>query len=85
MDIASSILETANGGALKTKIMYSVFLSYPQLQDYLKVLIDAGLLEYVKEDRVYNTTDKGKRFIKIYRHVDAMVPKENMLTKVTTR
>ena len=29
MDIASEILEIAEGGALKTRIMYSAFLSFP--------------------------------------------------------
>ena len=60
--------------------MYKAYLSFPQLKEYLQVLTDGGLLEYVKEERTYNTTEKGKRFLKMYREVDAMVPKENMLT-----
>jgi predicted transcriptional regulator len=32
------ILESANGGATKTKIMYKAFLSYVQLKEYLAVL-----------------------------------------------
>ena len=83
MDIAAAILDTSQDGAIKTKIMYSAFLSFPQLKEYLGLLTEGGLLKYEDEERVYNTTDKGKRFLKMYREVDAMVPKENMLTKVT--
>jgi predicted transcriptional regulator len=85
MDIAASMLETADGGALKTRIMYNAFVSFPQLEEYLELLTDAGLIEYVKEEKVYHTTDKGRRFLKMYREVDAMVPRENMLTKITHR
>ena len=85
MDIAAAILDTANGGAIKTKIMYSAFLSFPQLKEYLGLLTDGGLLDYEDEERVYKTTDKGRRFLKMYREVDSMIPKENMLTKVTHR
>lgn len=85
MDIAAAILDIAQDGAIKTKIMYRAFLSFPQLNEYLKLLLDGGLLEYAKEERVYNTTDKGKRFMKMYREVDTMVPKENMLTKFIDR
>ena len=85
MDIAAAILNIANGGSIKTRIMYKAFLSFPQLNEYLNVLSDGGLLEFSKEDRLYNTTEKGRRFLKMYREVDAMVPKENMLTKVMAR
>ena len=34
-EIVSMILEAANGGATKTKIMYKAFLSYAQLKEYL--------------------------------------------------
>jgi predicted transcriptional regulator len=37
--IAALILEAANGGAAKTKIMYKAFLSYVHLKEYLDVLI----------------------------------------------
>ena len=42
------ILEAANGGATKTKIMYKAFLSYAQLREYLSVLIENNLLEYLE-------------------------------------
>ena len=39
-EIVAMILEAANGGATKTKIMYKAFLSYAQLKEYLSVLIE---------------------------------------------
>jgi predicted transcriptional regulator len=82
MDIAAAILEIAKDGAIKTRIMYSAFLSFPQLKEYLELLTEQGLLEHNKEDKIYTTTDKGKRFLKMYKEVDSMIPKENMLTKI---
>jgi predicted transcriptional regulator len=45
-EIVAMILEAANGGATKTKIMYKAFLSYAQLREYLSVLMENALLEY---------------------------------------
>lgn len=83
MDIAAAILELAQGGAIKTRIMYGAFLSFPQLKEYLALLMENGMLDYVKNERKYHTTERGTHFIKRYREFDAMVPKANMLTKVT--
>jgi predicted transcriptional regulator len=72
-DIAAAILEIAVDGAIKTKIMYKAFLSFPQLKEYLGVLMAKGLLEYVASDREYRTTDKGKQFMKLYKEVGHMI------------
>ena len=65
-DIVSQILEAANGGTTKTKIMYSAYLSYAQLRDYLSVMIENGLLEYEPGASRYKTTSKGLQFLKMY-------------------
>jgi predicted transcriptional regulator len=70
------ILEAANGGATKTKIMYKAFLSYAQLKEYLSVLIENNLLEYLEGEQLYKTTDKGNRFIKIYDQIGEYVAPE---------
>jgi predicted transcriptional regulator len=41
-EIAARILEAAMGGTTKTKIIYSVYLSYQQLGHYLTLLVDNG-------------------------------------------
>jgi predicted transcriptional regulator len=68
-DITAQILEAANGGVTKTKIMYKAFLSYAQLKEYLTVLIENGLLEYIEGEQIYRTTEKGNRFLKIYNQI----------------
>ena len=72
-DITAQILEAANGGVTKTKIMYRAFLSYAQLKEYLSVLVENDLLQYVEGEQVYKTTDKGNRFLKIYNQIGEFV------------
>ncbi|MFL6371786.1 MAG: winged helix-turn-helix domain-containing protein [Nitrososphaera sp.] len=46
IDILSQVLEAANGGATKTKIMYRALLSYKQIKEYVNLLTERGLLVY---------------------------------------
>ncbi|MGI0048592.1 MAG: winged helix-turn-helix domain-containing protein [Nitrososphaera sp.] len=73
-EIVSHILEAANGGATKTKIMYKAFLSYAQLKEYLAVLADNGLLEYFEAEATYKTTGKGIKFLEIHAQLDVLSP-----------
>ena len=72
-DITEMILEAANGGATKTRIMYKAFLSFSQLREYLAVLQKNGLIEYEDGMRAYRTTDKGIRFLEIQNKMDELV------------
>jgi predicted transcriptional regulator len=65
-DIVSQILESANGGATKTQIMYKVFLNYEQLKEYLVILLRSGLLDYDPKTLRYKTAIKGLQFLKTY-------------------
>ncbi len=65
-DIISQVLDAANGGATKTKIMYKAYLSYSQLNEYLSTLVEKDLLSYSPADRLYTTTGKGLEFLKAY-------------------
>ncbi|WP_144734557.1 winged helix-turn-helix domain-containing protein [Candidatus Nitrosocosmicus arcticus] len=74
-EIVAMILDAANGGATKTKIMYKSFLSYAQLKEYFTMLIENGSLEY--EDgllNIYRTTEKGLRLLKIYNQIEEIIP-----------
>ena len=72
-EIVSSILDAANGGATKTKIMYIAFLSYNQLKEYLSVLIENNLIEYLEGTQTYKTTEKGLNFLKIYNEIGELL------------
>jgi predicted transcriptional regulator len=74
-------LQASNGHdeITKTKIMYKAFLTYAQLQEYLAILIQNGLLEYLDETKSYKTTERGLKFLKIYEKM------EEELTMIDTK
>jgi predicted transcriptional regulator len=77
-DIVGLILEAANGGATKTKIMYKAFLSYAQLKEYLTVLLQNDLLEYEEETQLFRTTEKGLRLLQMYNQFDEIMSIPNV-------
>jgi predicted transcriptional regulator len=72
-EIVGNILDAANGGATKTKIMYKAFLSYVQLNEYLSILIENNLLEYLDGTHKFKTTDKGLFFLKIHNEIGELL------------
>jgi predicted transcriptional regulator len=73
-EIVSNILDAANGGgATKTKIMYKAFLSYGQLKEYLSLLIENNLLEYLDGTQTYKTTEKGLNFLKMHNEIGELL------------
>jgi predicted transcriptional regulator len=66
------ILDAANGGATKTKIMNKAFLSYAQLREYLSILIKNNLL-YRDGTQTYKTTEKGLYFLKIHNEIGELL------------
>jgi predicted transcriptional regulator len=76
--IMAEILEVAIDGALKTQVMYRANLSFAQLNEYLKLMLDLKLLESVKnsERTFYKTTAKGVRYLQSYRELRDLLKKE---------
>jgi predicted transcriptional regulator len=72
-DIAAAILEISLEGAIKTKIMYKAFLSFPQLKEYLGVLMEKELLVHDVDEQKYRTTEKGRQYLKMYKDVGQMI------------
>jgi predicted transcriptional regulator len=72
-ELASNILEAANGGATKTKIMYRAFLSYAQLKEYLAVLIQNDLRAHDTESIYRRTTSKEIRFLESSRQLGVLL------------
>ena len=72
-EIVSMILEAANGGATKTKIMYKAFLSYAQLKEYLSVLIENNLIEYLEGIQTYKTSEKGFNLLKMHNEIGELL------------
>ena len=65
-EIVSNILDAANGGVPKTKIMYKAYLSYNQLREYLSILIENNLIEYLDGTNKFKTTEKGLNLLKMH-------------------
>ncbi len=73
IDIIASILESANGGATRRRILLISGLSNDQFKRYLSLLIKE---EYVRMEfkdgskhRLYYTTGKGLAFLRAYNPV----------------
>lgn len=56
-EIIAQMLESANGDRVSlTKIMYDTYLSHTITKDYLTMLIEKGLIEYLDGERTFKTT-----------------------------
>jgi predicted transcriptional regulator len=64
------ILESANGGISKTKLITRANLTTGQLRQYLDVLITKKLVVQMADEEkrhlAYRTTEKGIRYLSIY-------------------
>ena len=67
-DIVAEILQCAqvDQGTTKTRVMYEVQLSFTQIKEYFQYLQQNELVSYDEENRVFRTTMKGKKFLKLY-------------------
>ena len=72
-ELVSMVLQAADGGATKTRIMYKAFLSYAQLREYLSLLIENNLLEYLEGSKTYKTTEKGFNFLKMHNEIGELL------------
>ncbi len=61
-EIAIAILRKASSGKKKTELMSEVGLSYLQMKQYLRMLMERGLLE-ANGRRNYKTSKKGVAFL----------------------
>jgi predicted transcriptional regulator len=67
LSIIAAILEAANSGACKTKIMFSANLSFKLLEKYLNICLEAGFVE--ANGNKYAITEYGATILKQYRQL----------------
>ena len=69
-DIMAIILEAANGGITKTRLLTKANLTSGQLRQYLNILVEKKLIvEFADEDKkhlAYRTSEKGMRYLAVY-------------------
>jgi predicted transcriptional regulator len=74
-EIFASILSTAGSGPgiTRSKIMFGSYLTYAQVLEYSKLLIERGLLEYDPINRTFKTTSSGFTFIQLHNEMNQMI------------
>lgn len=73
-EIFASILNTASTGDVRlTKIMYSSFLSYTQVVEYLQSLVEMQFLDYNVVAKSYRITVKGFKFLQLHEKMCKML------------
>ena len=84
--IFAEIMEVAKGKQGKTKIMYSVNLSFSQVQMYLSFLNKMGFIKINKESgkKTYETTAKGYRYIDNYIEMSQLLKPEELEAPMIT-
>jgi predicted transcriptional regulator len=68
-DIIAMILRAANNGATKTKLMYSAYLSYVQVVDYIEFLLAQKLLQRDPQTELYGLTERGVHYLRVYEKI----------------
>jgi predicted transcriptional regulator len=53
--------------------MYIAFLSYNQLKNYLSVLIENNLIEYLDGTKTFKTTEKGLNLLKLHNEMSELL------------
>lgn len=74
LEIKAKIVETiGENGAIQSKIMYNVYLSFLQMKKYLDTLQNKDLITFDANVQIYKLTDKGKHFLVLYRKMTESV------------
>ena len=71
--VAMILVAAAKGGTTKTKIMYFAFLSYNQVKEYLSILIESNLIEYLEGTNKFRTTEKGLYYLKMHTEIGELL------------
>ena len=76
IEIMNEILTLSRDGARKTELLYRGNLSYTQLQNYLKFLIDKNIIEEKTipkptngSSKIFITTEKGQTLLRAINNV----------------
>ena len=71
---ASILVSTGSGDGISlTKLMFNSYLTYFQILEYSKTLIERGFLEYDKTDKTFNTTPSGFKFLELYNEMSQII------------
>jgi predicted transcriptional regulator len=69
----SDILRSIRTGTRITQIMYETCIPHYQLKEYLAIMIQNGLIVYVKEEKTFTITEYGMNVLKIYGEINKLL------------
>jgi len=76
IEIIADMLKVGENGAGKTEIMYSVNMSYTQIQKYLGFLMSQGFIDKLEVGNpvvTYQVTESGLRLLRLITSVKEML------------
>lgn len=76
-EIIAMVLQAAMNGATKTRLMYSAYLSYAQVQEYIHFLMDRQLISFEEDSQEFKLTEQGLRFLRVYDEISDIVSLDN--------
>lgn len=85
--VMAEILEIAKNGALKTHVLYRASLSFTQVNNYLRLMLEINLLKKVKQNdkNIYKTTGKGLDFLQRYHGLAELLRTEEENSKINSK
>jgi predicted transcriptional regulator len=60
-------------GTRITQIMYETCIPHNQLKEYLAIMIQNGLIVYIKEEKTFRITDYGTHILKLYDEMNKLL------------
>ena len=85
-EIAALVLEAIvnTDRPTQTMIMYKAYLTHVQLKEFLASLMEQGLIEYNKLERIYTITEKGMHFLEVYNQLNQLQTTNILKTTTST-
>ena len=85
-EIAALVLEAIvnTDRPTQTMIMYKAYLTHVQLKEILASLVEKGLIEYHKLERIYTITEKGMHFLEVYNQLSQLQTSNILKTTTST-
>jgi predicted transcriptional regulator len=68
-EITAAILEACAEPMTRSKIMYNTILNFSQVTNYASILVRDGLLMAIPMDKTFVITEKGKRYLELYKEI----------------
>ena len=81
-EIVAQILEEAKSGPVtKTKLFYGSYLSFDRFTEYLSIMLEKRLLEFIPDRRSYRATSKGHEYLATYSEMNRLSHVIDLLKK----